>query len=140
MTGTNVVDLVAKQVLTQIESQVETRITAAATAAATEARAAAERQITEWLGDGGQVVLSTGDKPDKADARDRARRTAIQGAISTVVVGVLLAVAGVIGGNGFDFTNLSDWKAVGGAAIGAVLAVVTAYVHRLVSPPDEPKQ
>ncbi|RJO72980.1 hypothetical protein D5S18_22155 [Nocardia panacis] len=134
MSGTNVVDLVAKQVLSQIESQIEPRVTAAATAAAEEARAAAEQQITQWLGDGGQIVIATGAE-GTADARDRAVRTIIQGAVSTVVVAVLLAVASVIGGNGFDWTNAADWKAVGGAAIGAVLTAVTAYVHRLVKPP-----
>lgn len=136
MTSTNPYELIAERALEQLEAKFEPRITAAAA----EAKATAEKQIAEWLGNGGQVVIAPTSVPDKTDARDRARRTAIQGVISTVIVGVLLAVAGVIGGTGFDFTNLSDWKAVGGAAVGAVLATLTAYVHRLVSPPGDSKQ
>ncbi len=123
------IELIADRMLEQIEPQI--------TAAAADARAKAEQQIAEWLGSG-TVVVPNG-VPDKADAKNRALRTAIQGVISTVVVGVLLAVAGVIGGDGFDWTNAADWKAVGGAAIGAVLMAGTAYVHRLVSPPGESK-
>lgn len=130
-----VVDLVTARVVDQFRELVEPRILEAIQ----DARLSAEHRISE-------ILVSTpvgGPTPvvdQKSDARDRARRTAIQGAISTVVVAVLLAVAGVIGGSGFDYTNLSDWKAVGGAAIGAVLATLTAYVHRLVSPPGETKQ
>ena len=130
-----VVDLVTARVVDQFRELVEPRILEAIE----DARLSAEHRISEIL-----VSTPVGDPvpvvDQKSDARDRARRTAIQGAISTVVVAVLLAVAGVIGGGGFDYTNLSDWKAVGGAAIGAVLATVTAYVHRLVSPPGETKQ
>jgi hypothetical protein len=137
VTSVNLVDLIAAKALEQLEATVEPRITAAAA----EARATAERQISEWLNqNGGQVTVAPNAVPDKTDARNRAQRTAIQGVISTVVVAVLLAVSGVIGGDGFDWTNLSDWKAVGGAVLGAVLMTVTAYVHRLVSPPgSEPK-
>jgi hypothetical protein len=135
VTSTNLVDLVAAKALEQLEGTVEQRVNAAVA----ELRATAERQMADWLGNGGQVVLPPNAVPDKTDARNRAQRTVIQGVISTVVVAVLLAISGVIGGDGFDWTNLGDWKAVGGAALGAVLMTVTAYVHRLVSPPGSDK-
>ncbi|NKY48028.1 hypothetical protein [Nocardia cerradoensis] len=127
-----VAEVAAGLALEKIRDQIEPRITAAVT----ETREAAQRQITEWLQSGAPAAVS-GAVDGKADARDRAQRTAIQGAISTVVVAILLAVAGVIGGAGFDFTDAGDWKAVGGAAIGAVVTVVTAYLHRLVKPPAD---
>ncbi|MGW5514258.1 hypothetical protein [Nocardia africana] len=123
-------EVAAGLALEKIRDQIEPRITAAVT----ETREAAHKQITEWLQSGAPAVVS-GAVDGKADARDRAQRTVIQGALSTVVVAVLLAVAGVIGGTGFDFTSAGDWKAVGGAALGALFTAVTAYVHRLVKPP-----
>ncbi|MBF6368434.1 hypothetical protein IU469_22310 [Nocardia puris] len=122
---TSVVDLVRDQVLEQIDS----RIAAVVGAAEADAR----RRLETFLAD----LPRPGEEPPdpRADARERATRTALQGALATVVVAVLLAVAGVIGGDGFDVTSAGDWKAVAGAAIGAVIAAGTAYVQRLVSPP-----
>ncbi|WP_067671836.1 hypothetical protein [Nocardia miyunensis] len=120
----NVVDLVTANVLEKLAEHIED--------ATRTVQAAAEKQISESLAALTPVPMSA-----NADARDRAQRTAIQGAVATVVVAVLLAVAGVIGGSGFDITNAGDWKAVGGAALGAVVTVVAAYVHRLVAPPQE---
>lgn len=126
---TNVVDLVTEKVMETIGDQIEAR----AVQAAADAKAAAERQIGEWLKSNAPTPVPAVD--GKADAKNRATRTVIQGAISTVVVAVLLAIVGVIGGDGFDFTTAADWKAVGGAAVGAVVMTVTAYLHRIISPP-----
>lgn len=119
----NVVDLVTDRVLERLSERIDD--------ATRTIQAAAEKQISDSL-----AAIPT-PVPANADARDRAQRTAIQGAFATVVVAVLLAVAGVIGGGSFDFTNAGDWKAVGGAALGALVTAVAAYVHRLVAPPQE---
>ncbi|WP_328439096.1 hypothetical protein [Nocardia puris] len=122
---TNVVDLVRDQVLEQIQGRID--------AAVRDAEADARRRLETFLAD----LPRPGEEPPdpRADARERATRTALQGAVATIAVAVLLAVAGVIGGGEFDVTSAGDWKAVAGAAIGAVIAAGTAYVQRLVSPP-----
>lgn len=97
------------------------------------ARATAEQKITELVMN--MPIAASPPVDHKTDARDRAQRTVIQGALSTVVVAVLLAITGVIGGDGFDIASASDWKAVGGAALGALLTAGMAFVHRLVTPP-----
>lgn len=128
---TNVVDLVTRQVLEQLPQWAGRQVDRALA----DARAEASAQFAQFLAD----LETSGPAPAapvevKSDARDRAQRTAIQGVVATVVVGVLLAVAGVIG-DGFDFTSGEAWKTVLGAALGAVVAAGTAYVQRLVSPP-----
>ncbi|RBO82060.1 hypothetical protein [Nocardia puris] len=122
---TNVVNLVREQVLEQIES----RIAAVVSAAEADAR----RRLETFLAD----LPRPGEEPPdpRADARERATRTALQGALATVVVAVLLAAGTVIAGDGFDFTSGGDWKAVAGAALAAAIAAGTAYVQRLVAPP-----
>lgn len=122
---TNVVDLVTEAVLKQVGAQFD--------AVVRDAQEDARRRWETFLADlprPGEVV-----EDPRADARQRAARTAIQGAIGTVVVAVLLAVAAVIGGGEFDATSAGDWQAVAGAALGAAVAAITAYVQRLVSPP-----
>ncbi|BCK58400.1 hypothetical protein [Nocardia wallacei] len=129
---TNVVDLVTRQVLERLPEWAGHQVDRALADARAEARA----RFEEFLAD----LETTGPAPAappevKSDARDRAQRTAIQGAVATVVVAVLLAIAGVVGGSGFDFTSGEAWKTVLGAALGAVVAAGTAYVQRLISPP-----
>lgn len=136
MTGPgNVVDLIKAAVLEQIREQVDGAVEDAVRTAQDQARARLDALIAEAphiIGEAGTVELESADP--RPDARNRAARTAFQGAIATVMVAVVLAVAGAIGGD-FDFTSGGDWKAVAGAAIGAAVAAGAAYVQRIVSPP-----
>lgn len=125
----NVVDMVTDRVMGQLRAEIGAHVQAAAEQVIADVQQTAEHQIGEFLS--GLVP----EPAPTADAADRAQRTAIQGVISTVVVAVLLAVAGVIGGGAFDWSSGASWTAVGGAALGAVVTAVTAYIHRLVSPP-----
>ena len=128
-TQKNVVDLVADKVIEDFHTQIEPRIAEVIE----DARAAVDQRVTDFLV---SVPITAAPPVDhKTDAKDRAQRTVIQGLVSTVVVAVLLAITGVIGGDGFDIASASDWKAVGGAALGALLTAGVAFVHRLVTPP-----
>lgn len=132
MSAPTVVDLVTRAVLDRLHGEVGSRIDEAVQAA----RADAQRQIDDLVRDVLDVPLSGGHETDpRADARERAGRTAVQGAFATALVAALLAIAAVIGGADFDFTSGGDWKAVAGAATGAVVAAGAAYVQRIVSPP-----
>ncbi|WP_280438935.1 hypothetical protein [Nocardia cyriacigeorgica] len=131
-TPTNVVDLVARTVLERLRAEGVTRVDDIVRAT----QADAQRRLDEFLRTLPTMPLPESEPVDtKADARERAGRTALQGAIATALVAVVLAVAGVIGGDGFDITSGGDWKAVAGAAVGALVAAGAAYVQRIVKPP-----
>ncbi|WP_280447819.1 hypothetical protein [Nocardia cyriacigeorgica] len=132
MSAPSVVDLVTRAVVERFHAEAAGRIDAAVRAA----QAEAQQRVDEFLRGLPTMPLPEPEPADtKADARERAGRTALQGVVATVLVAVVLAVAGVIGGDGFDITSGGDWKAVAGAAIAAVVATGAAYVQRLVKPP-----
>ncbi|MCM6777927.1 hypothetical protein NDR87_31485 [Nocardia sp. CDC159] len=135
----NVVDLVADEVIARLREEIASHIAYAADMARADVHAAARQQFAEFLA----TLPAPGSAaavPAKMDARERAQRTAVQGAVATVAVAVLLAVAGAISGDGFDWASSGDWKAVAGAALGAGIAAGAAYVQRLVSPPHVPRE
>jgi len=130
----NVVELVKAAVLEQIRGQADDAARTAVEQAVADARAHLDALIADApriIADGPAI------EPEDArgDAKQRAGRTAIQGAVATVFLAVALTVSGAISGSGFDFTSGGDWKAVAGAAVGAAVAAGTAYVQRIVSPP-----
>ncbi|MBF6326757.1 hypothetical protein IU451_30130 [Nocardia cyriacigeorgica] len=132
MSAPNVVDLVTRAVLERLRAEGVGRVDDIVRAA----QADAQRRLDEFLRTLPTMPLPEPEPVDvKTDARERAGRTALQGAIATALVAAVLAVAGVIGGDGFDITSGGDWKAVAGAAIAAVVAAGAAYVQRLVKPP-----
>lgn len=128
----NVVDLVTQAVVAQFQQQIAPKIDAAVH----DAQVDAQRQLYEFMQQLPHMPLQE-HLDTKADARVRAGRTAVQGALATVVVAGILGVAGVIGSGNFDFTSSGDWKAVAGAGIGAIVAAGAAYVQRLVNPPRQ---
>lgn len=128
----NVVDLVTAAVVERLRAEGVGRVDDIVRSA----QADAQRRLDEFLRSLPTMALPEPEPVDtKADARERAGRTALQGAAATVLVAVVLAIAGVISGDGFDITSGGDWKAVAGAAIAAVVATGAAYVQRLVKPP-----
>lgn len=134
MTGTkqpNVVDLVTDAVVDRFYKDTAAQIEKAVRQAQIDAQA----QLNEFLHNLPNMPVQETQTDVKADARSRAGRTAIQGALATTVVAAIIAIAGVIGGGDFDFTSNDDWKAVLGAAIGAVVAAGAAYIQRIVNPP-----
>ncbi|WP_280201394.1 hypothetical protein [Nocardia cyriacigeorgica] len=135
MSAPTVVDLVTRAVLDRLQTEIGTRINEAVQAT----QETAQKQLDEFMRELIVTPLPGPAEADsidpRADARNRAGRTAIQGAIATATVAALLAIAAVIGGGDFDVTSGGDWKAVAGAAIGAVVAAGAAYVQRIVSPP-----
>lgn len=135
MSAPTVVDLVTRAVLDRLQAEIGSRVEEAVQGA----QDAARKQLDEFMRELIVTPLPAPAEVDavdpRADARNRAGRTAIQGAIATVSVAALLAIAAVIGGGDFDVTSGGDWKAVAGAAIGAVVAAGAAYVQRIVSPP-----
>ncbi|WP_407107874.1 hypothetical protein [Rhodococcus aetherivorans] len=110
MTQKNVVDLVADRVLEHIGEQVRDRIDDAVAAAATPA-------------------------PVKADARDRATRTLIQGGIATAVVAMLVTFGQILSQGTVDVTSFEAWKLVAGTVLGAGITAAASYLQRLIFPP-----
>lgn len=82
-------------------------------------------------------VAEAAAKPIKADARDRAWRTTLQGGIATIVIGVLVAVGELVSSGGVDFFTSSGWKVLLGTASGAAVMAVSAYIQRITNPPKE---
>lgn len=127
MAPNNVVDLIRDQVLGQLRSEAGRQIAEVIEQTRDEAR----RQLSELIAN---APLSV-DVDPKADAKDRASRTMLQGAVATILVAGILAVANGLGDDGFDFTSGGDWKAIAGAALAAMIMAGGAFVQRLVNPP-----
>lgn len=71
----------------------------------------------------------------KADARQRAARTLLQGAAVAVVVGVATAAAEVVDDwTGAELVDASSWGALGTAAALAGLQALAAWVHAHLVP------
>lgn len=131
---TTVIDLVTKAVMERIQNDIEPRVQEVVR----NVQIDAQEQLDQFLRGLPTMQLPAPHINDvKADAKARAGRTALQGGIATILVAASLAIAGVISGGEFDFTSGGDWKAVMGAAIGAVVAAGAAYVQRIVSPPRD---
>ncbi|WP_395705003.1 hypothetical protein [Rhodococcus ruber] len=82
------------------------------------------------------AVTPTGPAPaPKDDAKDRARRTLLQGLVVTVLVGITGALGTALADPGFDVFALESWGTAVTAAATAALMSVVAYVQRLVMPP-----
>lgn len=127
----NVVDMVTSAVVERFQDEASRLISAAVL----EAQDEAQRQLNDFMQQLPQMPIHETQTDVKADARNRAGRTAIQGALATIFVAAIIAIAGVIGGGDFDFSSSGDWKAVLGAAIGAVVAAGAAYIQRILNPP-----
>lgn len=110
----------------KILADVSNRADEAVAAATQEAIAVATATVT-------QAVTA----PTRKDAKDRALRTTVQGAIATVLVAVLVALADLIAGGGVDLFSSAGWKVVLGTATGAAIMAVSAYVQRVINPPKE---
>ena len=77
----------------------------------------------------------TPEVPDpKADATERALRTARQGAIG-VAASVALTLGDALATPGFDPTAMGDWKLVLGAIGATAVASAASFVSRLVKAP-----
>ena len=121
-------------VIEAVRADAEVRIGAVVDQAHTEAqRVLADLISTDHLG----IPYSSGNDPvsPRADARDRARRTLVQGAAATLLSVAFVAFGQAIVADGFDFTDAGDWKIVGGTVFTAVVMSVLAYVQRIVNPP-----
>ena len=66
-----------------------------------------------------------------ADARSRALRTVLQGAVSTILVAVAAVVLDQVTAG-----QIVDYATLGAAAATAAGTAITAYVHRLLSGRD----
>ena len=141
----SVVDVIADAVVERLQGEVERHVAPVIEAVRADAevrigavvdqaqRVLADLISTDHLG----IPYSSGNDsvPAKADARDRAKRTLLQGAVATVFVAGMLALAGAVGAPGFDFLDAGSWKTVAGTALGAMLMAGAAYVQRIVNPP-----
>lgn len=129
----SIVDLVTQAVMDRIHQDIEPRVQEVVQNVQLNAQA----QLDEFLHElpTMQLPIQEPITDAKADAKSRAGRTALQGGVATIIVAASLAIAGVISGGEFDFTSSGDWKAVMGAAIGAVVAAGAAYIQRIVAPP-----
>lgn len=71
----------------------------------------------------------------KADARQRAARTLLQGAAVAVIIGAATAAASVVDDwTGADVVDASAWGALGAAAATAALQALAAWVHAHLVP------
>lgn len=138
----NVVDLAAAAVLEKLLPQLEERSRQIAQAAVDEANARIDAAIGQLPG---IAVISTEHLPDseqpapagdpKADARNRAWRTLVQGFVATVLVAAVGAFAHAVSADGFDLFSWESWRVAASTGGTAALMAVLAYIQRLVQPP-----
>lgn len=154
MSGSNVVELITRQVLERIGTEVDTRVQGAVA----DVQAEVQRRVAEALDQIPAVVPvpsatwppTTDDTaipipdpappqtvPAAADARSRAGRTLFQGAIATVLVSVLMALAQILGTGTVDIFTGEGWKVIGGTVSAAGIMAVTSFIQRIVSPPKD---
>lgn len=68
----------------------------------------------------------------KADAKDRAWRTLLQGLVATVLVGVTTALGSSLADPTFSFFELGSWTTALGAASAAAAMSGLAYIQRVL--------
>lgn len=143
MSEKNVVDLVADKVLEQfgtdvvdrVVEQVRPRLETEAEAILTSLVDRAQARIAETLT---PATTPPDSLPSpKADAKDRAWRTLVQGIVATILLAGSTAVGTALTAPEFDLLTWDSWKAAGAAAGTAVLMAILAYVQRLIQPPKE---
>lgn len=123
-----IVDQVTERVLRSVSDRIQTSVD--------QAQYQAQSRLDEYLTGVPQASVPV-PPAAKADAANRAGRTAIQGAIAAILVTVFTTLATALNSNGIDLTSGSDWKVIAGSVVGAVVATGAAYVQRLVNPPKQ---
>lgn len=123
MTQRNAIDLIAERTAEIVGAQVRDLVLARITDLVPTAPAPTPEPEPE---------PASGSVPD---ARNRAARTAIQGAVATIVVAGLVAVADLLGTGTADLASSAGWKAVAVAAVTASLTAAASFVARIVRPP-----
>ncbi|MBH0119824.1 hypothetical protein I0Q12_09975 [Rhodococcus sp. CX] len=136
MSDGNVIDIITRQVVEKVAAEVDARIDAGVKIITDEVQHRVDGYLA-GLPQDVEAELVVDPPPAKADARDRAWRTTVQGAVATVLIAVLLALADLLGTGTLDLATSGAWKAIAGTAGGAALMAVLAYVQRLISPPKE---
>lgn len=128
----NAIDTIVEQVTERVLRSVSDRIQVTIDQAQQQAQA----RIDEYLTGVPQASVPV-PPAAKADARNRAGRTAIQGAIAAILVTISTTFATGISNDSVDLTSSGDWKVIAGSVAGAVVATGAAYVQRLVNPPKQ---
>jgi len=137
MSDGNVIDIITRQVVEKVAAEVDARIDAGVKIVTDEAHRRIDGYLAELPRPVEAELVAQEPAPAKVDARNRAWRTTVQGAVATVLVAVLLALAELLGTGTLDLTTGGAWKAIAGTAGGAALMAVLAYIQRLVSPPRD---
>jgi len=147
----NVIDIITKQVVERVGPEIEKRTHAAMQGITERVQAEAERRINAAVAEipqiairaaehssgtpiPGELVLDSGVDA-RADAKDRAWRTLVQGLVVTVILAVVTAFGTAVAAPDFDLLTWDSWKAAATAAGAAVMISITAYIQRLISPP-----
>lgn len=147
----NVIDIITKQVVERVGPEIEKRTHAAMQGITERVQAEAERRIEAAVAEipqiairaagqsagtpiPGELVLDSGVDA-RADAKDRAWRTLVQGLFVTVILAVVTAFGTAVAAPDFDLLTWDSWKAAATAAGAAVMISITAYIQRLISPP-----
>ncbi|NLE79093.1 MAG: hypothetical protein GX610_05825 [Rhodococcus sp.] len=124
-------------------SEIEARVRGAVE----ELHGEAQRRITDAVSRIPQIAIRTpeqnqqiptgeSDLPSaRADAKDRATRTLLQGGIAAVLVAVFTTLAQALGTGALDPTSWESWRVVGGTVLGAAIMAGVSFVQRLVQPP-----
>lgn len=100
------------------------------------AQAEAQRRLDEFTASlpAAEIVVAP-PPPAATDARDRARRTALQGVVATLLVAGMTALTGALAAPEFDLTAAADWRVAATSVLTAVVMAGLAFVQRLVNPP-----
>ncbi|WP_418346230.1 hypothetical protein [Rhodococcus pyridinivorans] len=126
---------VVQDVRTRLETEAKERIDSAVAEipqiAIRAAVRAAEQTQTEAVPVDGELVAVD----PKADARERAWRTFLQGALVTLALAVGTAFTAALSAPTFDLLAWDSWKTAATAAGVAAMTAVVAYVQRFVQPP-----
>jgi len=155
----NVIDIITKQVVERVGPEIEKRVggeiekrTQDAVRLVTErVQVEAERRINAAVAEIPQIAIRAAEQSAgnpipgelvldggvdaRADAKDRAWRTLVQGLFVTVILAVVTAFGTAVAAPDFDLLTWDSWKAAATAAGAAVMISITAYIQRLISPP-----
>ncbi|BDB62348.1 hypothetical protein [Rhodococcus sp. RDE2] len=149
----NVIDIITRQVIEKVGDEIESRTQAAVRSVVEQA----QKELVELVGastpppqepvpsvivgaggGGGSSSFPSVSVPQfsaKADAKDRAWRTLVQGIVVTVILAVITAFGAAVAAPDFDLLTWDSWKAAATAGGTAAVMAIVAYFQRLLNPP-----
>ncbi|WP_418345282.1 hypothetical protein [Rhodococcus pyridinivorans] len=143
----NAIDIITREVVQRVGPDLEKRVQAVVKDVGDRIQEEAQKRIDAAVKDIPQIAIRSairtaeqsqteaGPVDVKADARDRAWRTLVQGFAVTIILAVITAFGTAVTAPEFDLLTWDSWKAAATAAGTAGMISVAAYIQRLIQPP-----